>query len=195
MNAYQKFDVAKLEKLNDPGRFDSIRPEVMWAALGGPSPGVIVEIGAGTGLFSARFAEMAPEATVFAVDTEPAMLEWMRTNRPEVAEGRIVVVGSEEARVPLDDGLADVVVMINLHHELAEPAAIYREAHRLLKPGGRVLVADWAARETPRGPSLNVRVTADALAGMLETAGFTEVTVSEDSLEWHTVATGVRPTA
>jgi len=195
MTHYQKFDVAKLEKLNDPGRFESIRPEVMWAALGGPSPDVIVEIGAGTGLFSARFAEMAPDATVFAIDTEPAMLEWMRANRPEVAEGRIVVVGSEEARVPLDDGLADVVVMINLHHELAEPAAIYREAYRLLKPGGRVLVADWAARETPRGPSLHVRVTADALAGMLENAGFTEVTVSEDSLEWHTVATGVRPAA
>ena len=36
-----------------------------------PEPSVIVEIGAGTGLFAGRFAAMAPDAKVFAVDTEP----------------------------------------------------------------------------------------------------------------------------
>lgn len=191
--AHQKFDISKLPKLNDTGRFDTIRPEVMWSALGITSPKVIVEIGAGTGLFAAKFAEMAPEATVYAADTEPVMLDWMRTHRPEVDSGRIVPVRSEEARVPLDDGVADAVVMINLHHELAEPDRIYSEALRLLAPHGKVLVVDWAPRETPHGPSLQVRVSAAALRRFLKDAGFDDIVVDEGALPWHTMATAVRP--
>jgi SAM-dependent methyltransferase len=165
--AYQKFDPRKLERLTDEGRFETLVPEAMWTALGNPIPRTIVEIGSGPGLFAARFAAMAPGATVYAVDTEPAMLEWMRANRPEVAEGSIVPVLAEETHVPLDDGIADLVTMLNLHHELADPAATYAEAFRLLADGGQILVVDWAPVETPHGPSLSVRVTAETLAAFL----------------------------
>jgi len=191
--AHQTFDVAKLERLNDPERFDTLMPDVMWRAIGSPCPTTIVEIGAGTGLFSAEFTHYAPGAVIHAVDTEPLMLQWMRDHRPEVAEGRIVPVLSTEERVPLADGVADVVVMINLHHELAVPDAIYSEAARILKPGGRLLVVDWAARETPRGPALHIRVTATALETFLMRAGFVDVDVTETELPWHVMATGTKP--
>ena len=120
---HQKFDVAKLERLNDPARFADLDPTRMWDALGSPEPSALVEIGAGTGLFSARFAAMAPGATVYAVDVAPEMVAWMRENRPEVAAGRVVPVLAEETRIPLADALADIVVTINLHHELADGGA------------------------------------------------------------------------
>lgn len=188
-----KFDMAKLERLNDPGRFETLPPDVFWRALGLPEgAAVIVEIGAGTGLFAAAFAALAPQATVYAADTEGVMLEWMTANRPEVAAGRVVPVKATETGVPLADGIADVVCMINLHHELAEPDASYAEARRLLKPGGRLLVVDWAPRETPKGPPQEVRVQPGALAAMLEGAGFVGITVDETTLPWHTMVTAVR---
>lgn len=192
--AHLKFDMAKLERLNDPGRFDSLPPEVFFSALGGPDDArVIVEIGAGTGLFAAAFAERAPEAIVYAADTAVEMLEWMRANRPEVAAGRIAPVRAEETSVPLADGIADVVYMINLHHELADPPSSYAEAFRLLRPGGRLLVVDWAPRETPKGPPQEVRVTAEALAALLRGAGFADVAIDETTLPWHVMATATRP--
>lgn len=191
--AHQKFDIAKLERLNDPGRFETLPPDVFWQALGRPEAArTIVEIGAGTGVFAAAFVERALEAVIFAADTEDVMLEWMRDNRPEVAAGRIVPVRASESGVPLDDGIADVVYMINLHHELAHPDATYAEALRLLIDGGRLLVVDWADRETPRGPSRDVRVSAADLEAMLVSAGFRDVRTDETTLPWHVMLTARR---
>ena len=190
--AHLKFDLAKLERLNDPGRFETLIPDAMWEALGRPDGvRVIVEIGAGTGLFASEFAARAPESTVYAADLEPAMVAWISENRPEAASGRIVPLLAEESRVPLEDGIADVVVMINLHHELAEPAASYRDAVRLLSPGGRLLAVDWAARDTPKGPPMNVRISAEEATAFLESAGLTDVRIHE-SLPWHWMVTGAR---
>lgn len=187
-----KFDPHKLEKLNDPGRFETLVPEAMWDALGSPSPHVIVEIGAGTGLFAAKFAEMAPGSTVYAADIEPKMLDWMRAHRQEVGEGRVVVVPSEESSVPLDDGVAELVTMINLHHELSNPEAIYAEARRLLVRGGQLLVVDWAPKETPKGPPLAVRISGEDAARFVSAAGFESVRIHE-TLPWHWMVTAVRP--
>ncbi|MFU8890957.1 MAG: class I SAM-dependent methyltransferase [Anaerosomatales bacterium] len=184
--AHLKFDPAKLEKLNDPGRFETLEPDAMWAAFGVEAPAVLVEIGAGTGLFAAEFSKRAPGATVYAADMSDQMIDWMRQHRTGVADGCVVPVRSEESAVPLEDDIADGVYMINLHHELAEPEAIYAEAYRMLRPGGRVLVVDWAPADTPKGPPLRVRAAPEDLASHLEAAGFARVTV-HDILPWHSV--------
>jgi ubiquinone/menaquinone biosynthesis C-methylase UbiE len=165
----------------------------MWAALGIDDPRSIVDVGAGTGLFSERFAELAPHATVYAVDRSVAMLDWVREHRGAlVGSGRVVPVLSDEVRVPLPDGIADAVVMINLHHELDDPLGTYREALRLLNVGGRLMVADWAPRETPKGPPLAVRVTPKRLEELLECVGFGDVR-EHGGLPNHTLVTATRP--
>lgn len=191
--SHLKFDVGKLEKLNDPGRFTTLDPDVIWPAVAFEAPATIVDLGAGTGLFAEAFAAREPGAVVFAVDSEPAMTAWMREHRAGSADGRLAVVDSTETSVPLPGACADVVTMINLHHELADALATYTEALRLLRPGGRVLVVDWAPTDTPKGPPLAVRATADTLRHHLEAAGFTDVDVRSGALPWHTLVTASRP--
>ena len=191
--AHLKFDLKKIAKLDDPGRFETMVPEVMWRALGDPQPSTIVEIGAGTGLFAQRFSEMAPGATVYAADTEQPMLDWMREHRPGVATGSVVPVLSTETSVPLPDGGADIIMLLNVHHELAEPGAIYTEALRLLRPGGQILVVDWAPKETPKGPPVEIRSSGESIAAMLGETGFSAGVVHDEALVWHTMVTAVRP--
>jgi ubiquinone/menaquinone biosynthesis C-methylase UbiE len=186
-----KFEPEKLERLNDPGRLDTLPPQVMWNALAVPSGSTLVEIGAGTGLFAAEFLGIDPSARVFATDVEPVMIEWMRDNRPEAVEGRIVPILSEESRTPLDAGIADGAYMIGVHHELADPDSLYAEAARLLKPGGRILVVDWLDRDTPRGPPMAVRVSAARLGTYLEAAGFTDIE-AHPPLEMHSMVTATK---
>jgi ubiquinone/menaquinone biosynthesis C-methylase UbiE len=186
--AHQKFDVAKIERLEDTARFESLDPDVMWAALGSPSPGVIVDIGAGTGLFSRRFAAMAPAATVYAVDTVPEMLRWIEEHPEPAVSGRIRPVLSEESHIPLAADSADLAIMINLHHELVDPAASYREALRILRPGGLILVVDWSPGNTEGGPPQRIRATAEQIVALLESAGFGQA-ATHAGLPKHSIVT------
>ena len=176
-HSHEKFDVARLERLNDPARFESVDPALLWQALALPDPAVIVEIGAGTGLFACRFAQMAPD--------------WMRTNRGEVSCGVLVPVLSGETEIPLSDESADAVIMLNVHHELAEPAATYAEAARLLRSGGRVLVADFSPDAPGDRPPRHVRASEDELREALAVAGLVDVE-SHEGLSHHSLVTATK---
>jgi SAM-dependent methyltransferase len=188
---YEKFDISKLERLNDVARFEDLPPEVLWAALGDPSPSSIVDIGAGTGLFACRFGEFAPDAQVYAVDIEPAMVRWMMEHKPASLCDRLHPLLGHETTIPLGTGETDVVVMINLHHELADPQGSYREALRLLRIGGQLLIADWAPGGTS-GPPEHVRASAGQIGAMLDAVGFESIT-SHDALPKHSLITATKP--
>lgn len=190
---YEKFDVAKLDRLNDPSRFEYLDPETIWRAAGATDPHVIIEIGAGTGMFACRFAELAPNAEVYAVDVEPTMVRWMFEHRPSALSGRLKPTLSRETVIPLPTGEADVVVMINVHHELADPTSTYREALRLLRIGGSVVIADWAPGDTPGGPPQHVRVPAEEIATLLAKVGFADTAVHE-GLPKHSLVSAHKPT-
>lgn len=67
-------------------------------------------------------------------------------------------------------------MIFNLLH-LEYPVALLQEAHRVLKPGGRVSVIHWRSDiPTPRGPSLDIRPTPQHCLAWLEKAGFVRIT-------------------
>jgi len=82
--------------------------------------------------------------------------------------------------------------MINLHHELAEPTATYAEAFRLLTPGGRLLVSDWAPVDSPKGPPRAVRTPADTVVTMLCGVGFVEVCTHDGALPYNWLITATK---
>ena len=169
---FQKFDTKKIKKLDDKARFETLVPELMWEALGNPDPKSIADIGAGTGLFSLHFAEMAPDAHVYAIDTEAVMLEYIAENTPPALKSRISPVQSAEAVIPLEAETVDVAVMINLHHELADPLGTYTEVLRILRPGGKLLIVDWAQNDLPDGPPQDIRATPEMIIASLLQVGF-----------------------
>jgi SAM-dependent methyltransferase len=188
---HEKFDIAKLERLNDVGRFEYLDPQLMWDAAATPDARTIVEIGAGTGLFACRFAELAPDAEVFAVDVEPVMVRWMFQHRSAALSGRLHPILAEETKIPLPTGDADLVLMINVHHELADSRSSYGEALRLLKIGGTLLVADWRLGDTGSGPSQAARASAEQISQILSSVGFCQVTTHE-GLPRHSLLTATK---
>ena len=189
---HEKFSVAHLERLNDRGRLEYLPPEAMWEALGEPSPQTIVDVGAGTGLFACFFADLAPEATVYAADIEPEAVRWMIEHRPQSMCSRLKPILSRESAVPLATGEADLVVMINLHHELVDPAESYREALRLARIGGQLLVVDWAPDGEELGPPQRIRSSAEQIAEVLRSVGFDEIVVHA-ALPHHSMVTARKP--
>lgn len=185
-----RFDPAKLDRLNDVGRLVDLNPDAMWDAFGTPYATSVVEIGAGTGMFAREFALRMSGGMLYAVDSEPVMLDWMRDHPSTDSPAEIVVTDADAGSIPLPDDIADLVYTVNLHHELDDPARMLSEARRLLRDGGTVAIVDWKREATPKGPPLEHRVAVDEIARQLTAAGFERITV-HDVLAYHSVVTGV----
>jgi len=88
----------------------------------------------------------------------------------------------EESKTPLEDGIADFVFMITLHHELEEPVELMKECRRILKPGGKLLITDWRKDDMePGGPSKDYRIESSTAISHLELAGLVNIAVFDGS--------------
>ena len=120
------------------------------------SIGRLVDIGTGTGRMIELFGAAADHA--IGVDRSPEMLRLARTkldgsNGWELRQGDITAL-------PLADGSADTVILHQVLHFIPAPEAALAEAARLLAPGGRLLIADFAPhqREELRAQDAHARL-------------------------------------
>lgn len=108
----------------------------------------IADVGAGTGTFAIALAAAAPAATVVGVDGDPEVLAIARAKHGAAA------VEWEQGladRLPLAEESCDRVTMSLLLHHL-DPGgkrAALAEAHRVLRPGGSLHIADWGKPQDP----------------------------------------------
>lgn len=187
----KKFDPKKLNKLNDPARIKFQSPEKIWETLQLSDPKILVDIGAGTGFFAMPFCDQMLNGTVYACDMSETMVSWMVENLPDRYRDRVIPLKSEENSCDLQDELADLVYMINLHHELDAPLTMLKEAYRMLKTGGTLMVIDWKAEETPMGPPQEIRIPVPVLQEQFSSIGLSRIQ-SHDGMPYHSFVTGIK---
>lgn len=116
------------------------------ADLAGGHPVRVLDVGSGPGDLTVEIARRLPGASLVGVDLAPAMIDVARANA--LAAGfasRIRFELADAARLPLEDASIDLVVSsLSLHH-WDQPAAVFAELRRVLRPGGSALVYDLAA--------------------------------------------------
>ncbi len=117
--------------------------------LGPDSLGHLVDIGTGTG----RIAEvLAPAATrVSAIDRNPEMLRLARSRLAPLGLPPhclpLALVQGDFTALPPQIADADTAVMHQVLHYAANPGAVIAEAARVLRPGGRLLIVDFAPHQ------------------------------------------------
>lgn len=158
-------------------------------ALAGLHPGeVVLDLGSGAGIDTFLASEMTgPSGHVWGLDMTDAMLETARKNAEQIGAKNVTYIKGTIEEIPLPDESVDVILsncVINLSPDKPE---VFREAFRVLRPGGRLAVSDMVflgpADPAVRG-SLEAwagcvagAAEADGLVEMIGGAGFEEVSV------------------
>ncbi len=86
-----KFDVSKLEKLNNPERLNILDLSKIITELEIQTNCVFVDVGAGTGVFSQKMLELIPNSVGYGFDISNEMVEWMKSNRIPNLNSRLKV--------------------------------------------------------------------------------------------------------
>lgn len=128
------------------------RPDAAVAALGLKPGMTVADLGAGTGYYSRRIArEVGPAGRVYAVDVQPEMLALLRQKAGAAGLTNIVTVQATEQDPKLPVGAIDLVVMVDVYHELAWPHEVMQALLASLRPGGRIAFLEYRA-EDPKVP-------------------------------------------
>lgn len=175
----------------------TVPSEVKTASLGcgspvGPAalaPGErVLDLGSGAGLdvFLAS-REVGAAGRVYGLDFTPEMLERARASARREGLDNVTFLEGDIESIPLPDASVDVVISNCVINLAPDKPAVFREAHRVLAPGGRFVVADMLARaplpssltEDPEawGSCIAGAIPENDYAASLRTAGFAEVDV------------------
>lgn len=155
---------------------------------------VVVDLGSGAGIDCFLAAHrVGPTGKAIGVDMTPDMVTSARRHARDNFFENVDFRLGEIENLPIADGAADVIMsncVINLSPEKEQ---VFREAYRILKPGGRLAISDVVATaEIPESVRKSVEMLTGCIAGaaqvtdierMLKAAGFSrvEVRVKEES--------------
>ncbi len=106
---------------------------------------LFIDIGTGTGRILTVFSDVYESAIGFDLSRE--MLAVARANLERAGVANAQVRHGDLFSLPIESAAADVVCIHQVLHFLADPSAAVKEAARLLKPGGQLIISDFAPHE------------------------------------------------
>lgn len=169
-------DVAKWSAVfDDPARDAWQKPAALVNALGLKRGNRVADLGAGTGYFLKYLSEaVAEEGIVWALDTEPKMVEHM-TERAQKAGLKNVRPRTCPADSPgLPDDSVDLVLVVDTWHHLDDRLEYLKKLAGVLASGGRVAIVDFKKdAPPPPGPPKEHRLDRTFVVAEFQTAGWT----------------------
>ncbi len=153
---------------------------------------VVMDLGSGAGLDAFLAAEkVGKTGRVIGIDMTSEMLQKARDNAVKLGVTNVEFRQGDIEALPVEDESVDVIISNCVINLAPDKSKVFREAFRVLRPGGRLLVSDMVLRgELPEEIRESIRSYTGCVAGavpeseyleMLREAGFEEVEVLERS--------------
>lgn len=138
--------------LERPEREKEEDPAKLIAALDVKPGMVVADVGAGSGFHAFRLAPLVgPAGKILAVDIQPEMLDLVRRKAKKLGVTNVEPVQGTETDPKLPAGGVDLILMVDVYHELSHPYEMAERMVAALKPGGRLVFVEFRL-EDPKVP-------------------------------------------
>ena len=161
------------------------KPDEIVAALNLSGDETVLDLGAGSGYFTFRFARALPRGLVLATDTEPEMVRHI--HHQVLADGmenvRVELVEPGDPDVP---AATDVVFICDVLHHVPEPGAWLGKIADQLSPEARLVLIEFKEGALPEGPPEAMKISRQALVDLASGAGLRLDVEHDDLLPYQT---------
>ncbi len=151
----------------------------------------VLDLGSGPGLDALLAArQVGPTGRVIGVDMTPEMLERARATAARAGASHVEFRQGRLEALPVDDASVDAVTSNCVINLVPDKAAVFREVARVLRPGGRAVIADIVLeRPLPEAVAKDVAAWSGCVAGaalrrdyfrLVEEAGLREVSLLKE---------------
>ena len=194
--------LSRVQKLYMGEKLDNLPGDVANFSLGCGNPlalaelkegEVVLDLGSGGGLDCCLAAEkVGVGGQVIGLDMTPEMIQLARENARKMGATNVEFRLGEMERMPLEDKSVGVIISNCVINLSPDKDAVFREAYRVLKPGGRLSISDMVLLgELPQEVKASLEEWAGCIAGALQekvyldkirAAGFVRITADRSTL-------------
>ncbi len=159
--------IAFLEK---PERAVWQKPDDVVAALGLKGSETLIDVGAGSGYFTFRFAKALPQGKVIAVDTEAEMIRHIhhKVTSENIQNVQAVLIKPEDPQVTKD---VDWVFICDVLHHVPDQPVWLRKISSAMKSGAKLAIIEFKEGKLPEGPPESAKIPRAQLVSLAKAAG------------------------
>lgn len=135
---------------------------------------IVADFGCGSGFFTLSLAKKLDKGLVVAIDILLSSLEVLSFKIQEKKIGNVnLILGDleRERGSGLKDESCDLVLIANVLFQIENKEAVLKEAHRVLKKGGYLVIIDWEEK-ADFGPEKELRISKKEMLNMIKKIGF-----------------------
>jgi predicted methyltransferase len=168
-------------------RDDEENPPLLLRALELKEGQTVCDFGCGNGFYTLQLAKrVGPRGLVYAVDIQKEMLEMLAERTAPRGVNNVKPVLASETESGLPPATFDLVLMVDVYHELSDPAAVLAAIRASLKPAGRVAIVEFR-EEDPAVPILPLHKMSQAQVMREIPANGFKLVGQFDNLPWQHV--------
>lgn len=144
----------------------------------------VCDLGCGNGYHTIPIAKaVGPEGKVFGVDIQPEMLDLLKVRALAAEANNIVYVPGSQTETKLPDASCDLILMVDVYHELAHPEPMLQSMKKALKPGGQIVLVEFRAEDLSVPIKPEHKMSKEQIIKEMTANGYT-LTRSFDKLPW-----------
>jgi len=108
---------------------------------------VVADIGAGTGYYTFRLSPKVPKGKVYAVEIQDMFIQFLKNKKNQLKDSVVEVLKGSEQSPNLPFNSTDLVIMVDVYHELMFPHEMLQAIRKALKQHGKILLIEYRGED------------------------------------------------